>query len=66
MNTTQLVLAITVPTVAVMLGTLTNALVFQSLSARINSLESRIDMIMSKLMEIDTRLSRVEERLEHR
>ena len=63
MNTTQLVLAISVPTVAVMLGTLTNTLVFQSLSARINSLESRMDLIMSKLMEIDLRLSRVAERL---
>lgn len=70
---TQLYLAVGVPTIAIMIGMAINALVFQSLSARMNHIEARMlnldtrfDLLMSKLVDIDNRLTRVEERLEHR
>ena len=70
-------LAVGLPTVAIMLGMAINALVFQSLSSRMNHVEGRMhnldtkfdtrfDLLMSKLVDVDNRLTRVEERLEHR
>ena len=63
MTDTQVWLAIALPNIAVMLGMLATALVFQSLSARIGCLEGRVDMLFSKLMDIDHRLSKVEAQL---
>ena len=77
MADTQIYLAVGLPTVAIMLGMAINALVFQSLSSRMNRVEGRMhnldtkfdtrfDLLMSKLVDVDNRLTRVEERLEHR
>ena len=73
MTDIQLYLAVGVPTIAIMIGMAINALVFQSLSSRMNHIEARMlnldthfDLLMSKLVDIDNRLTRVEERLEHR
>ena len=56
-------LAVGLPTLAVMLGMLVNALVFHSISARIGRLEAHEDIVLSKLMDIDTRLSKVEAKM---
>ena len=44
----QLYLAIGLPTLAVLVGILTNTLLFQSLSARLNQMENRIQGLDTK------------------
>ena len=63
MTDTQMWLAIGLPTLAVMLGMLVNAIVFYSISARISRLEGHEDIVLSKLMDIDSRLSKVEAKM---
>ncbi|MGA2269336.1 MAG: hypothetical protein ABSH44_12775 [Bryobacteraceae bacterium] len=73
MTGVPLYLAVGLPTVAIMIGMAINALVFQSLSARMNHIETRMhnldtkfdtrfDLLMSKLVDVDNRLTRLEER----
>src|SRR5437660_137790 len=76
MTETQLYLAVGLPTIAVLVGVLINAMQFNAqfatLSARMSSIEnrmtaleskfdSRFDMIISKLVDLDNRLTRVEQ-----
>jgi hypothetical protein len=69
----QLYMAIGIPTIAVILGLITNGFLFNSLSARMSSLEARMlaletsvnqrfDILIGKVSEMDTRLSIMEDR----
>ncbi len=73
MTDTQLYLAIGIPTIAVVLGLITNGFLFNALSARMSSLEARMlsletsvnqrfDILIGKVSEMDTRLSILEDR----
>ena len=73
MTDIQLYLAIGIPTIAVVLGLITNGFLFNSLSARMSSLEARMlsletsvnqrfDILIGKVSEMDTRLSILEDR----
>ena len=81
MSNVQLYLAVGLPTLAVLVGILMNAITLSwlntSLNARMTSLENnvdrrltslegRIDMLTGKVVELDNRLTRLKERLEHR
>jgi hypothetical protein len=66
-------MAIGIPTIAVILGLITNGFLFNSLSARMSSLEARMlaletsvnqrfDILIGKVSEMDTRLSIMEDR----
>jgi hypothetical protein len=69
----QLYMSIGIPTIAVVLGLITNGFLFNSLSARMSSLEARMlsletsvnqrfDILIGKVSEMDTRLSILEDR----
>jgi len=77
MTNVQLYLAVGLPTLAVLVGILMNAVMLNWLSTSLNarmasldnrmaSLENRIDMLTGKVVELDNRLTRLEERLERR
>ena len=66
MSNTQLYLAAGLPTIAVLVGILRNAVLYNSLNSRMTSMEVKFDLIMGKLAELDNRLTRLEERLERR
>ncbi len=57
MTNTQVWLAVGLPTLAVLLGMLVNALVFESLSARMSSLEARMAALTSGADTLFDRLS---------
>jgi hypothetical protein len=76
MSETQLYLAAGLPTIAVLVGVLINAMQFHAQFATLNSrmtglenrmtaleskFDSRLDLIMSKLVDLDNRLTRLEE-----
>jgi hypothetical protein len=67
MTDMQLYIAAGLPTVAVFVGILMNASLFNSLSARLlaldNKVDTKLDIVTGKLAGLDNRLSRVEERL---
>ena len=67
MSETQLYVAAGLPTVAVLVGILTNVSLFNSLSARLlsldNKVDTKLDLVAGKLAGLGNRLSRVEERL---
>jgi hypothetical protein len=62
----QLYLAAGTPTIAVLVGILMNAVLYNSLNSRMTSMEVKFDLIMGKLADLDNRLTRLEERLERR
>jgi hypothetical protein len=66
MTNMQLYLAAGLPTIAVLVGILMNAVLYNSLNSRMTSMEVKFDLIMGKLAELDNRLTRLEERLERR
>lgn len=70
----QLYFAVGIPTLAVLVGILTNSMQFSSLNSRITSLESRFDArferleikfetLTGKVIDIDNRVTRIEAKL---
>jgi len=75
MTNMQLYFTAGLPTIAVLVGILMNAVMYTSLNARMTSLENRIanleakfdtrvDILTGKVIEIDNHLTRLEERFE--
>ena len=70
MTDVQLYLAIGIPTIAVLIGILTNVIQwnainagFNSLEARFNNLDVKFDLLTNKVIDLDNRLTRVEPKL---
>jgi hypothetical protein len=66
----QLYLAIGIPTLAVLLGILTNVIQWNAMNARFNSLEGRFnsldvkfDTLTGKVIDVDNRVTRIEAKL---
>jgi hypothetical protein len=66
----QLYLAIGIPTLAVLLGILTNVIRWNAMNARFNSLEGRFnsldvkfDTLTGKVIDVDNRVTRIEAKL---
>jgi len=66
----QLYLAIGIPTVAVLIGILTNVIQWNAMNARFNSLEARFngldikfDTLTGKVIDVDNRVTRIEAKL---
>jgi hypothetical protein len=66
----QLYLAIGIPTLAVLLGILTNVIQWNAMNARFNSLEARFngldikfDTLTGKVIDVDNRVTRIEAKL---
>jgi hypothetical protein len=62
----QLCVAIGIPTLAVLLGILTNAIQWNAMNARFNSLEARFnnldvkfDTLTGKVIDVDNRITRI-------
>jgi hypothetical protein len=73
----QLYFAAGLPTIAVLIGILLNAVLYSSLGTSLNAcmsslenrmtgLEAKFDLLIGKLVELDNRLTRLDERLERR
>jgi hypothetical protein len=76
MTETQLYLTIGMPTLAVLVGMLVNAVSISTINSRLASLDARVgaleakfdtkfDLLIGKIFELDNRLNRLEERLKH-
>ncbi len=70
MTDVQFNLAIGIPTLAVLLGILTNAIQWNAMNARFNSLEARFnnldikfDTLTGKVIDVDNRVTRIEAKL---
>ncbi len=70
MTDVQLYLAIGIPTVAVLIGILTNVIQWNAMNARFNSLEARFngldikfDTLTGKVIDVDNRVTRIEAKL---
>lgn len=70
MTDVQLYLAIGIPTLAVLLGILTNVIQWNAVNARFNSLEARFngldikfDTLTGKVIDVDNRVTRIEAKL---
>ena len=70
MKDIQLYLAIGIPTLAILLGILTNVIQwnamngrFNSLKARFNNLEVKFDTFTGKVIDVDNRVTRIEAKL---
>ena len=74
MTDLQLYLAIGIPTLAVMVGILTNSLQMGAMNTRISSLENRVDArfnnldvkfdtLTGKVIDVDNRVTRIEAKL---
>jgi hypothetical protein len=66
----QLYLAIGIPTIAVLIGILTNVIQWNAINARFNSLEGRFnnldvkfDTLTGKVIDVDNRVTRIEAKL---
>jgi hypothetical protein len=66
----QLYLAIGIPTLAVLIGILTNVIQWNAMNARFNSLEARFngldikfDTLTGKVIDVDNRVTRIEAKL---
>jgi hypothetical protein len=66
----QLYLAIGIPTLAILLGILTNVIQWNAMNARFNSLEARFnnldvkfDTLTGKVIDVDNRVTRIEAKL---
>jgi hypothetical protein len=66
----ELYLAIGIPTLAVLLGILTNLIQWNAINARFNSLEARFnnldvkfDTLTGKVIDVDNRVTRIEAKL---
>jgi hypothetical protein len=66
----QLCLAIGIPTLAVLLGILTNVIQWNAINARFNSLEARFnnldvkfDTLTGNVIDVDNRVTRIEAKL---
>jgi hypothetical protein len=66
----QLYLAIGIPTIAVLIGILTNVIQWNAINARFNSLEARFnnldvkfDTLTGKVIDVDNRVTRIEAKL---
>lgn len=62
----QVYLAAGMPMIAVLVGILMNAVLYNSVNARMTGMEVKFDLIMGKLADLDDRLTRLEGRLERR
>ena len=56
MTDVQLYLAIGIPTLAVLLGILTNAIQWNAINARFNSVETRIGSVDTRISSLETRI----------
>ncbi len=70
MTGVQLYLAIGIPTLAVLIGILTNVIQWNAMNARFNSLEARFngldikfDTLTGKVIDVDNRVTRIEAKL---
>ena len=70
MTDVQLYLAIGIPTIAVLIGILTNVIQWNAINARFNSLEGRFnnldvkfDTLTGKVIDVDNRVTRIEAKL---
>ncbi len=70
MTDSQLYLAIGIPTLAVLLGILTNVIQWNAINARFNSLEARFnnldvkfDTLTGKVIDVGNRVTRIEAKL---
>ena len=66
----QLYLVIGIPTIAVLIGILTNVIQWNAINARFNSLDARFnnldvkfDTLTGKVIDLDNRLTRIEAKL---
>jgi hypothetical protein len=63
MTDSQMFVAVGLPTIAILIGMLANAVVFHSISVRISRLGKKGDLVLDKLTAIDDRLAKVDAKL---
>ena len=66
MSNVQLYLTIGIPTFAVLIGILMNAVHFNSVNARFNSIDSRFSSVDTRMSSLETRFSNLETRFDAR